>query len=46
MKRGKISVLTISRPENLNALNSETLKELDLAINVSTNLKGVNYYGI
>lgn len=31
-KEGKVAVLTISRPKALNALNSETLKELDLAI--------------
>ena len=31
-KEDKIAVLTISRPKALNALNSETLKELDLAI--------------
>lgn len=31
-KEDKVAVLTISRPKALNALNSETLKELDLAI--------------
>ena len=31
-KQDKVAVLTISRPKALNALNSETLKELDLAI--------------
>lgn len=31
-KEDKIAVLTISRPNVLNALNSETLKELDLVI--------------
>lgn len=31
-KQDKVAVLTISRPRALNALNSETLKELDLAI--------------
>ena len=31
-KDGKIAVLTINRPNALNALNSELLKELDSAI--------------
>lgn len=31
-KEDKVAVLTISRPKALNALNTETLKELDLAI--------------
>jgi len=31
-KEDKVAVLTISRPKALNALNSETLKELNLAI--------------
>jgi len=31
-KEDKVAMLTISRPKALNALNSETLKELDLAI--------------
>lgn len=36
-KEGKIAVITINRPKALNALNSETLKELDVAIDdVST----------
>ncbi|MCB2306291.1 short-chain-enoyl-CoA hydratase [Clostridium estertheticum] len=33
----KVAVLTISRPKALNALNSETLKELDLAIDEIAN---------
>jgi len=36
-KEDKIAVLTISRPKALNALNSETLKELDLAIDEIAN---------
>ncbi len=31
-KEGNIGVLTINRPKALNALNSETLKDLDTAI--------------
>lgn len=31
-KEGKIAILTINRPKALNALNSETLKELDIVI--------------
>jgi len=37
LKEGKVAVLTISRPKALNALNSETLKELDLAIDEIAN---------
>ncbi|MBU3159271.1 short-chain-enoyl-CoA hydratase [Clostridium frigoris] len=36
-KEDKVAVLTISRPKALNALNSETLKELDLAIDEIAN---------
>ena len=36
-KEDKIAVLTISRPKALNALNTETLKELDLAIDEIAN---------
>jgi enoyl-CoA hydratase len=36
-KEDKIAILTISRPKALNALNSETLKELDLAIDEIAN---------
>ena len=32
LKEDKVAVLTISRPKALNALNTETLKELELAI--------------
>lgn len=31
-KEGNLAIITISRPKALNALNSETLKDLDLAI--------------
>ena len=37
LKEDKVAVLTISRPKALNALNSETLKELDLAIDEIAN---------
>ena len=33
-KEGNIGVLTINRPKALNALNSETLKDLDTAIDM------------
>lgn len=33
-KEGNIAIMTINRPASLNALNSETLKELDIAIDV------------
>ena len=33
-KEGKLAIVTINRPKALNALNSETLKELDSAITV------------
>lgn len=33
-KEGNIAVMTINRPASLNALNSETLKELDIAVDV------------
>jgi len=36
-KEEKVAILTISRPKALNALNSETLKELDLAIDEIAN---------
>jgi enoyl-CoA hydratase len=36
-KEDKVAVLTISRPKALNALNSETLKELDLVIDEIAN---------
>ena len=36
-KEDKVAVLTISRPKALNALNTETLKELDLAIDEIAN---------
>jgi enoyl-CoA hydratase len=36
LKEDKIAVLTINRPRALNALNSETLKELELAIDEIT----------
>ncbi|WML37875.1 short-chain-enoyl-CoA hydratase [Clostridium sp. OS1-26] len=32
-KEGKVAIVTINRPKALNALNSETLRELDAAIN-------------
>ena len=31
-KDGNLAIVTINRPKALNALNSETLRELDLAI--------------
>lgn len=36
-KEGKIAIVTINRPKALNALNSETLKELDLVIDNISN---------
>lgn len=36
-KEEKVAVITISRPKALNALNTETLKELDLAIDEIAN---------
>ncbi len=36
-KEDKVAVITISRPKALNALNTETLKELDLAIDEIAN---------
>ncbi|GAA0717614.1 short-chain-enoyl-CoA hydratase [Clostridium malenominatum] len=33
-KEGNVAIMTINRPASLNALNSETLKELDIAIDV------------
>ena len=38
-KEGKLAIVTINRPKALNALNSETLKELDSAI---TNIENDN----